>query len=166
VLAFPHPSWLPDLAPKRLFVVTSCLVATTIVLSAGALIGTSTPGRTVTADAPSRRAVTPRPDTKPPDNLGEGNRAAVSKVRPTPPAAKSDAPLTGVPKQVHVPAPNASAPVTKPYPRSSSAQTVQPLPSTTKRAVKATPATLSHLRTVKRSRQRIPAKASTIVRRP
>ncbi|MDQ1483626.1 MAG: hypothetical protein QOF35_1702 [Actinomycetota bacterium] len=166
VLAFPHPSWLPDLAPKRLFVVTSCLVATTIVLSAGALIGTSTPGRTVTADAPSRRAVTPRPDTKPPDNLGEGNRAAVSKVRPTPPAAKSDAPLTAVPKQVHVPAPNASAPVTKSHPRSSSAQTVQPLPSTTKRAVKATPATLSHLRTGKRSRQRIPAKASTNVRRP
>jgi len=73
VLTFPPTAWLVDLAPRRLFVVTSCLLAVAGGVSAAALSGTHTPGRTTTADAPSRNAVNARPDTTPPANLGQGN---------------------------------------------------------------------------------------------
>ena len=73
VLTFPRAAWLADLTPKRLFIVTSCLLAVACGVSAAALFGTNTPGRTTAADAPSRYAINARPDTRPPANLGQGN---------------------------------------------------------------------------------------------
>jgi len=73
VLTFPRAAWSADLTPTRLFIVTSGLLAVACGVSAAALSGTNTPGRTATADAPSRYAVNARPDTRPPANLGQGN---------------------------------------------------------------------------------------------
>ena len=73
VLTFPRPTWMPELTPRRLFVVTACLLASAGAVSAVALAGTNTPGRTNAADIQPRYAFNPRPDTKPPANLGQGN---------------------------------------------------------------------------------------------
>jgi peptidoglycan/LPS O-acetylase OafA/YrhL len=82
VLTVPRPSWLAEISPRRLFVVTSCLLAAAGAVSAVALAGTKTPGRTSPADAQPRYAVNPRPDTKPPANLGQGSGPAIATVRP------------------------------------------------------------------------------------
>jgi peptidoglycan/LPS O-acetylase OafA/YrhL len=73
VLTFPRPTWLAEMAPKRLFLITTCLLAGAAGISAAALAGTDTPGRTTAGDVPPRYAFNPRPDTTPPTNLGRGN---------------------------------------------------------------------------------------------
>ena len=73
VLTFPRPAWMADLTPKRLFIVTSCLLMTAGAVSAAALAGTNTPGRTNVGDVQPRFAFNPRELTTPPANLGQGN---------------------------------------------------------------------------------------------
>jgi peptidoglycan/LPS O-acetylase OafA/YrhL len=87
VLTFPRPSWLADLAPRRLFIVTSCLLAFAVALSTAALVGTHTPGSSSVADAPPQYAVQSRPHTPPPANLGQGNTKPVAKVPDAPAVA-------------------------------------------------------------------------------
>jgi peptidoglycan/LPS O-acetylase OafA/YrhL len=73
VLTFPRPLWMADLTPKRLFIVTSCLLMTAGGVSAAALAGTNTPGRTNVGDVQPHFAFNPRALTTPPTNLGQGN---------------------------------------------------------------------------------------------
>jgi hypothetical protein len=132
VLNLPRPSWLAEISPRRLFIVTSCLLAAAGAVSAAALAGTKTPGRTSPADAQPRYAVNPRPDTKPPANLGQGNGPAVATVRPAhaapgvtlaqrataPPPAASGAPMawspaTTVPVLTHAPTVAARVPTAR-----------------------------------------------------
>ena len=87
VLTFPRPSWLADLGPRRLFIVTSCLLAVAVALSTAALAGTHTPGSSNVADAPPQYAVQPRPHTTPPANLGQGNTQPAAKVPDAPAVA-------------------------------------------------------------------------------
>jgi len=79
---FPRPPRMAELTPKRLFVVTACLVATAGTVSAMALAGTHTPGRANAGDVPSRYAANPRVDTKRPANLGQGNTGSSAVVGP------------------------------------------------------------------------------------
>ena len=87
VLTFPRPSWLADLAPRRLFIVTSCLLAVAVALSTAVLAGTHTRGSSSVADAPPQYAVQSRPHTPPPANLGQGNTQPVAKVPDAPAVA-------------------------------------------------------------------------------
>jgi peptidoglycan/LPS O-acetylase OafA/YrhL len=89
VLTFPHPTWLAEMTPRRLFIVTSCLLAAAGAVSAAALAGTNTPGQTTPADIQPRYAVNPRPNTKPPANLGQGNGQAIASVPHAPTVTQS-----------------------------------------------------------------------------
>lgn len=66
VLTFPRPTWVAELTPRRLFIVTSCLLAAASAVSAALLLGTNTPGRANTVAARSHIAAHPRPNTEPP----------------------------------------------------------------------------------------------------
>jgi peptidoglycan/LPS O-acetylase OafA/YrhL len=87
VLALPRLSSFADRTPQRLFVITSCLLGAAIVLSASALLGTNTPGRTTTGDAPSSDAVHPLAATKSSASLGHADKPALITV-PSVPARK------------------------------------------------------------------------------
>ena len=87
VLTFPRPSWLADLAPRHLFIVTSCLLAVAVALSTAVLAGTHTRGSSSVADAPPQYAVQSRPHTPPPANLGQGNTQPAAKVPHAPAVA-------------------------------------------------------------------------------
>ena len=73
MLTFARPTWSAGVTPRHPVIVASCLLAAAGAVWVAGLAGTNTPGRTATGDVQSRYALVPRPEAKPPANLGQGN---------------------------------------------------------------------------------------------